>query len=76
MVLTTTLVQLEMAIEGKVDFVKKTNPWGSKEEKSEEEIMQETVPSPETAAQQIIEMVKTRQMMRNQAPKPSTPRRN
>lgn len=31
-VLHTPIVQIELAIDGKVDWVKKTNPWGSAEE--------------------------------------------
>lgn len=62
MVLTSNIVQLEMAIEGKIDFVKKTNPWGSGEDKEEKYWADGGgVPDPEIAMQQIVNVVKTRQ---------------
>ena len=78
MVLTSTISQIELAIEGKVDFVKKTNPFGSGEKTDEEkdkERIESAVPNPQIAARQIMDMVKTRQAMRNRAPKKSVERR-
>lgn len=57
-VLTTTISQLEMAIEGKIDFVKKTNPFGS-EEKEEDKILAQ--PSdPELAMRNLVNMARRR----------------
>ena len=67
-VLTSTISQLELAIKGKIDFVKKTNPFGS-EEKEEDKILDEE-PNPEAAMRQIVNMVKRRQSVNNrQKPK-------
>lgn len=35
-VFNTTISHLNLALAGKIDFVKKTNPWGSAEDKAEE----------------------------------------
>ncbi len=60
-ILTATISQIELAIEGKIDFVKKTNPWGkSEDEKKEDELLEE--PSdPEMAMNKLLQMVKRRQ---------------
>ncbi len=63
-ILTTTISQLEMAIKGKIDFVKKTNPFGSEDKVDEEEKMMNEEANPEIAAQRIIGMVKQRQRQR------------
>ena len=62
-VLTTTIAQLELALEGKIDFIKKTNPFGSKDEDGEGKYWADGggVPDPETAMKQIVGLVKTKQ---------------
>ncbi len=54
-VMTTTIGALQLAIEGKIDFVRKTNPWGSDEDNPDEKakkLLQEK-PNPELAAKQL-----------------------
>ncbi len=68
MVLTSTISQLELALEGKIDFVKKTNPFGSKDEEDKEKIYWEQgggVSDPEIAMKQIIGAIETRQNLNN-----------
>ena len=60
-ILNTNICQIELAIEGKIDFVKKTNPWGqSEEEKSEDELLN-APPDPEKAMKKLLQFVKKRQ---------------
>lgn len=59
-VLDTTISQLEMALTGKIDFVKKTNIFGDGEE-TEEEKLAKSKPAPEVAAMQIIDFVQRAQ---------------
>ncbi len=61
MVLTTTISQIELAIEGKIDFVKKTNPWGKSDEEKEEEKILSEPPNPEIAMKKLMIMAKRRQ---------------
>ena len=35
MALKTSIPQILLALDGKIDFLKKTNPWGSEEKKKE-----------------------------------------
>ncbi len=72
-VLNTTISQLEIALEGKIDFIKKTNPFGSGE-KEEDKYWADGggVADPEVAMQQILNVVKTRQTeIMKSKPKPN-----
>lgn len=59
--INTNVNILDLAIRGKVDFIKKTNPFGSKEE-SEEEKLAKQPPNPEVAMRQLMNMAKRRQV--------------
>lgn len=50
---------INLALEGKIDFLKKTNPWGSSEEKPDDD-WQKQKPDPEGAAKKFIAMMKAR----------------
>lgn len=67
-VLTTNIELINLALEGKLDFVKKTNPFGSGEE-SEEEKLKNQLPNPEMAAKQLIALAQ-RRMRRDMRHKP------
>jgi hypothetical protein len=60
--LTTTISQIELAMEGKIDFIKKTNPFGGKEDE-ETKYWSEGggVSDPEIAMKQIVGLVHMRQ---------------
>jgi hypothetical protein len=51
---------LELAIKSKIDFVKKTNPFGSGKKTEEEELLEQK-PNPEVAMRQLMNMAKRRQ---------------
>lgn len=55
--LTTPLQQINLAMEGKIDFLKKTNPWGSKEEEEEQDLMKKA-PDPQGAAMALVAFAK------------------
>lgn len=55
--LTTPLQQINLALEGKIDFLKKTNPWGSKEEEDDGDLMNKA-PDPAGAANRLVQFVK------------------
>ena len=57
---TTTIARLELALEGKLDFIRRTNPFGSGE-KSDDEKLAEQVDDPGRAAQQLMAFVKRKQ---------------
>jgi hypothetical protein len=58
-ILSSPIVFLELAIEGKIDFVKKTNPFGSgKEDEEKEEDLLKAPSNPEEAARQLMQFVK------------------
>lgn len=64
MVLDTPISHILLALDGKMDFIKKTNPWGSgkdKEEEAELTKLKESQPNAELAAQQLLGFVKRRQ---------------
>lgn len=67
-VLTSTISQIELALEGKIDFVKKTNPFGGKEDE-EEKILNEPQ-SPEMAMKKLTAMVRRRQRNLDRKSKP------
>jgi hypothetical protein len=74
-ILTTTISQLEMAIKGVVDFVKKTNPFGGEGESEEEKIANQTA-DPELAMKKLLAMAKRRQTNANRnATKPKAKRK-
>jgi hypothetical protein len=57
--LDTPLVQINLALKGKIDFLRKTNPWGSSEERAEEpEDWRQQKPDPEGAARKLMAFVK------------------
>jgi len=56
-ILDANINNLEIAIEGRVEFVKKTNPWGKSKEDEEAEKLKETEMNPEKAAEQLLTMV-------------------
>lgn len=64
-ILDSTISQLELAIEGAVDYAKKTNPFGGGEGETDEEKMRSTPPAPELAMQQLVSLVKRRQGQAN-----------
>ncbi len=72
-ILTTTISQIELAIEGRWDFVKKTNPFGSGEENEELKYWEQGggISDAEVAMQQIVGLVKNRQGEANRKEKPS-----
>ena len=55
--LTTPLQQINLAMEGKIDFLKKTNPWGSKEDEEQEQDLMKRAPDPEGAARSLVALV-------------------
>lgn len=57
---TTTIARLELALEGRIDFIRRTNPFGSGE-KTDEEKLAEQVDDPDRAAQQLMAFVKRKQ---------------
>lgn len=58
-VLNTPIPQLRLAIAGKIDFLKKTNPWGSSDGDADAPQPQQH-PDPARAAQQIMAALKSR----------------
>jgi len=58
--LTTPLQQINLALDGKIDFLKKTNPWGSKDDDKDEGDLMDKAPDPQGAAQKLLAMVKRR----------------
>lgn len=64
MALDANIAHIELALEGKVDFIKKTNPFGTGEksdDENEQEKLETQVPMPEIAARQIMDFVKKTQ---------------
>ena len=59
-ILNTNISQLEMAVEGKIDFVKKTNPFGSGEPTEAEKLKNQPLNAQQAAAQ-LMSFVKRRQ---------------
>lgn len=57
--LNTPMGQIELALEGVVEFAKITNPFGSGEDKEGD--MLKLPPAPELAAQQLMGFVKRKQ---------------
>jgi hypothetical protein len=49
----TPLSMINLALEGRIDFLKKTNPWGSSAEDKAEEEFANRKPDPEGAARQL-----------------------
>lgn len=67
-ILRTPIPQIELAIAGKIDFLKKTNPWGSGEEDAEAKRLAEAPSGPEAAAaaqQQLVALVARKQRQAN-----------
>lgn len=52
----TPLPMINLALEGKIDFLKKTNPWGSDKDEDETELL-DRKPDPEGAAKQFLAFV-------------------
>ncbi len=59
MALSTPLQQINLALDGRIDFLKKTNPWGTQEEPEETDLMKKAA-DPEGAAKELIAFVKRR----------------
>lgn len=53
---------INLALEGRIDFLKKTNPWGSA--KSEDD-WQEERPDPEGAARKLVALMKARKAVQD-----------
>ena len=64
-ILTTPIPQVLLAIEGKVDFLKKTNPWGSSEEDEAAKRLAEAPSNPEQAQKDFLAIVRRRQRAAN-----------
>ncbi len=67
--------QINLALAGKIDFVKKTNPYGSSEEEEEARKLRDAPSNPEFAMKTLVGLVKTRQgnapRKPKRAPKPT-----
>lgn len=59
--LTTTISQIELAIRGRIEWAKMTNPFGSSEEDEDAKKLAEHKPAPELAAQQLLSFVQRHQ---------------
>jgi hypothetical protein len=59
--MTTPLAMINLALEGRIDFLRKTNPWGSA--KDDEDDWKDQKPDPEGAARKLIDFVKARKAM-------------
>jgi hypothetical protein len=57
--MTTPLAAINLALEGKIDFLKKTNPWGSADDEAETDFASRK-PDPEGAAKAFIAMIEAR----------------
>jgi len=57
--MTTPLAMINLALEGRIDFLKKTNPWGSGKDEDADD-WQHQKPDPEGAARKLIEFAKAR----------------
>jgi hypothetical protein len=56
--MNTPLAMINLALEGKIDFLKKTNPCGSAKDDDAADDWQHQKPDPEGAARKLIEFVK------------------
>lgn len=56
--MTTPLTMINVALEGKIDFLKKTNPWGKAEDDADD--WQSRPPDPEGTARKLIQFVQAR----------------
>lgn len=57
--MTTPLTMINLALDGRIDFLKKTNPWGSSETEAEDDWTRQK-PDPEGAARKLVAMMKAR----------------
>lgn len=55
--MTTNVCRMELALKGKIDFLKKTNPWGGAEEEEKEP----PPANPAEAAAKLLEFFKRQQ---------------
>lgn len=55
----TPLGMINLALEGRIDFLKKTNPWGSAEEDTAADFASRK-PDPQAAAQALVAMIQAR----------------
>lgn len=60
--------QILLALDGKVDFIRKTNPWGSADEAAKE-VLPEEPADPVGAMKAIVAIVERRQARANQGGK-------
>lgn len=65
--LATPISQIELALAGKIDFIKKTNPFGGGETEEDKmaKRLAEQRPDPDAAARQIMHFVGDRQRKNN-----------
>ncbi len=59
----TPLPMINLALEGRIDFLKKTNPWGSAEDDAADELANRE-PDPEGAAKKLVAMIEARKPRR------------
>jgi hypothetical protein len=52
----TPLAMINLALEGKIDFLKKTNPWGSAKDEDDVDLL-DRKPDPQGAAKQLLAFV-------------------
>jgi hypothetical protein len=58
--MTTPLAMINLALDGRIEFIGKTNPWGG----SDEDDWQHQAPDPQGAARKLIDLVQARKAMR------------
>ena len=59
--LDTDIHLIALALEGKIDFLKKTNPWGSKDDDDEAALLAAQEPDPAGAQKALLTWVKRQQ---------------
>lgn len=59
--LNTPVGQIELALDGKMDFLKKTNPFGSSKEDEDDKRLAEASTDPKVGMQKLLNLVKRRQ---------------
>jgi hypothetical protein len=64
----TPLAMINLALDGRIDYLKKTNPWGSAEDDQAEEFANRK-PDPEGAAKALVAMIEARKPRRMPPPK-------
>jgi hypothetical protein len=57
----TPLGMINLALDGKIEFLKKTNPWGKAEDDADD--WQHQKPDPEGSARKLLQFVRARKAM-------------